>query len=96
MKTAILSAASALVLVICVASAPALAMPGANTLGVSSAADGLTQVRWRRHHHYRHHRYRRHYGHSRRASPSQAGNAKDPSRPIRQQNQGMTTGGPRY
>ena len=30
------------------------------------------------------------------ARPSQAGNARNPERPIRQQNQGQTTGGPRY
>lgn len=92
MKTTILSAASALAIGVCLASAPVSAMPAANPLGVSGV-DGVTQVRWRRHHHHRHHR---HHGYSRRASPSQAGNAKDPSRPIRQQNQGMTTGGPRY
>lgn len=92
MKTTILSAASALVIGICLASAPVSAMPTASPLGVSGGVDGATHVRWRRHHHYRHHR---HQGNSRRAAPSQAGNAKDPSRPIQQQNQGMTTGGPR-
>ena len=32
----------------------------------------------------------------RRSAPSQAGNARNPSRPVMRQNQGMTTGGPRY
>jgi hypothetical protein len=31
-----------------------------------------------------------------RSRPSQAGNARDPNRPVRAQSQGMTTGGPRY
>jgi hypothetical protein len=33
---------------------------------------------------------------ARRAAPSQAGNARDAQRPVMQQQQGQTTGGPRY
>ena len=33
---------------------------------------------------------------SNRSRPSQAGNARDPKRPVRAQSQGGTTGGPRF
>lgn len=39
--------------------------------------------------------YRRR-GMGRMAAPSQAGNARNPSAPVSQQQQGQTTGGPRY
>jgi hypothetical protein len=72
-----------------VASAPASAAPAAPVQ--IEKADGVTQVRYMG----RRHMMRRHMR-SRAYRPSQAGNARNPSRPVRQQNQGQTTGGPRF
>lgn len=63
--------------------------------GLEKPSDGVQQARMRRRHHWRQ-RYTRRGGMGRRASPSQAGNAKDPNRPVRAQSQGDTTGGPRF
>lgn len=87
------------------ATAPVLAAPaGAQPLaappsGVEAASHVRHHRAWR-HDRYRHRAYRhgrRYHAAPRRAyAPSQAGNARNPDRPIYQQNQGQTTGGPRY
>ncbi|HMO28390.1 hypothetical protein [Enterovirga sp.] len=84
---------------------PVLAAPtGAGP--IAAPASGIETIRHVRHHHARHYdrHHRRSYRHGRRYhaaprrayAPSQAGNARNPERPVYQQNQGQTTGGPRY
>jgi hypothetical protein len=67
-------------------SAPVSAAP-TSAVQVATPDSGLSAVRTTR----REMRRR-----SRRAAPSQAGNARDAQRPVMQQQQGQTTGGPRY
>ena len=74
------------------AAAPAIAAP-APPDGIGTPAAQVETAGYGRRHRVR--RYRG-YGYGRRYSPSNAGNARDPSRPVSQQNQGQTSGGPRY
>jgi hypothetical protein len=72
------------------AAAPASAAP---TSGVQIATPetGVSEVRTTRH---RMHKRHTRSGMASRSRPSQAGNARDPNRPLMQQQQGQTTGGP--
>jgi hypothetical protein len=74
------------------AAAPASAAP---TSGVQIATPdaGVSEVRMTRREMRRRHMMRRSTMGSR-SRPSQAGNARDPNRPVMQQQQGQTTGGP--
>lgn len=97
MKIAILPALAGGLLLAGTAFAPAGAVPARHD-GVATPASGVEIVRHTRKHrrHLRRKGMRRH-GTGRRAyAPSQAGNAKHPERPVYQQGQGQTTGGPRY
>jgi hypothetical protein len=68
--------------------APALAAP-VSGVQIATPDTGVSEVRMTRRE-----MHRRHMTRSRRAAPSQAGNARDPQRPVMQQQQGQTTGGP--
>jgi hypothetical protein len=63
---------------------------------IATPDTGVSEVRMTRHEMHRRHMMRRSMMRSRRAAPSQAGNARDAQRPVMQQQQGQTTGGPRY
>lgn len=78
---------------LCLLGAPASAAP-ASTAQIAAPDFGITDVPMTRGR--RHHRHHRHYRGSARYRPSQAGNARNPEAPVRQQLQGQTTGGPRY
>lgn len=73
------------------AAAPVIAAP-ARPDGIQTPATQLETARYGRRYRYRH----RGHGYGRRYAPSNAGNARDPNRPPSQQNQGQTSGGPRY
>jgi hypothetical protein len=76
-----------------VSAAPAGATP------IAAPDSGVDTIRHTRRHraYQRRAMKRRMYSRgSRMYAPSQAGNARNPERPVYQQNQGMTTGGPRY
>lgn len=78
-------------------SGPAMAAPVAAQpiAAPESAVQAIRHRRWHRRRAYRRSLYRR--GAPRRAyAPAKAGNAKNPERPVFQQNQGGTSGGPRY
>jgi hypothetical protein len=82
------------------ASTAANAAPAA-AAAIATPESGVESVRYMRQSHYRRramHRRSAYRGRvSRRArAPSQAGNARNPERPVYQQQQGQTTGGPRY
>ena len=99
-KTSLLGAIALTALGFGLALSPASAAPAA-PLGLSALHDSpIVDVRMSRmeRHRMMRHRMMRHrmMRRSRRMSPSQSGNAKNPSRPVRMQNQGTTTGGPRY
>ena len=70
--------------------APTASAAPAGVTPIAQPGSGVEEARVRR----RRFRYRRY--NRRRAAPSNAGNARDPSRPVRQQNQGTTSGGPRF
>jgi hypothetical protein len=86
MKKLLLPVAAAALLGVGFVSAPVSAAP-TSAVQVAAPDSGLSVVRTTR----RELRRR-----SRRAAPSQAGNARDAQRPVMQQQQGQTTGGPRY
>ena len=75
------------------AAAPASAAPTSG-VQVATPETGVSDVRMTRREMRRRHMMRRSTMGSRRAAPSQAGNARDPQRPVMQQQQGQTTGGP--
>jgi len=74
------------------AAAPASAAPTSG-VQIATPATGVSDVRMTRREMRRRHTMRRSTM-GRRAAPSQAGNARDPQRPVMQQQQGQTTGGP--
>ena len=78
---------------------PAGAAP-VGTMPVAAPESAVDQVRHtRRHRAYQRRMMKRRMMYrrgSRMYAPSQAGNARNPERPIYQQGQGTTTGGPRY
>jgi hypothetical protein len=86
MNKLLLPIAAAALLGVGFVSAPVSAAP-TSAVQVATPDSGLSAVRTTR----REMRRR-----SRRAAPSQAGNARDAQRPVMQQQQGQTTGGPRY
>ena len=99
MRIAILSALAAGLLMGASALTPAGAAPAAPG-AIATPESGVEQVRHtRRHRAYQRRMMKRRAmrrGASRMYAPSQAGNARNPERPVYQQGQGGTTGGPRY
>lgn len=75
------------------AASPVVAAPASPVGGLATPATQIETVRYGRR--YRARRYRG-YGYGRRSAPSNAGNARNPNLPPSQQNQGQTSGGPRY
>ena len=70
--------------------APNASAAPAGVTPIAHPGSGVEEVRMRRRFRHRHRRY------NARRVPRNAGNARDPSRPVRQQNQGTTSGGPRF
>lgn len=100
MKTLLLSAALSAALF--AVSAPASAAP-AGFATIATPDNGLAEAAYygrrrpmMRPHAYRRPMYRRPVAARRSYAPSQSGNARNPSAPVNQQQQGQTTGGPRY
>lgn len=98
MRIAILPALAAGLLLGATAVTPAGAAPAAPG-AIATPDSGVDNVRHtRRHRAYQRRMMKRRMMRrgSRMYAPSQAGNARNPERPVSQQNQGGTTGGPRY
>lgn len=98
MKRFILPALAAGLLMATSAVTPTAAAP-AGTMPIAAPDTSVDTVRHTRSHRMRQRRMmnrRMMRGGSRAYAPSQAGNARNPERPVYQQNQGQTTGGPRF
>jgi hypothetical protein len=95
MNKLLLPVAAAALLGVGFVSAPVSAAP-VSGVQIATPDTGVSEVRTTRHEMHRRHMTRRSMMRSRRAAPSQAGNARDAQRPVMQQQQGQTTGGPRY
>lgn len=98
MKRFILPAIAAGLLMATASISPAAAAP-VGTMPVAAPDSAVDTVRHTRRHRMQQRRMMKHRmmrRGSRAYAPSQAGNARDPERPVHQQNQGQTTGGPRY
>jgi hypothetical protein len=93
MNKLLLPVAAAALLGVGFVSAPVSAAP-TSAVQVATPDSGLSEVRMTRREMRRRHMMRRSMMRSRRSAPSQAGNARDPQRPVMQQQQGQTTGGP--
>lgn len=98
MKIFVIPALAAGLLMGTAAVAPAGAAPF-GTMPVAapeSAVDTVRHTRKHRMHQRRMMKRRMYRGNAARYAPRNAGNARDPERPVYQQGQGNTTGGPRY
>jgi hypothetical protein len=93
MKKLLLPLAASALMGLGFAAAPASAAP-TSAVQIAAPDTGLSEVRMTRREMRRRHMMRRSM--MNRSRPSQAGNARDAQRPVMQQQQGQTTGGPRY
>ena len=75
------------------AAAPVSAAP-TSAVQIATPDSGISEVQMSKREMRRRQMMRRSTMGSRRSAPSQAGNARDPQRPVMQQQQGQTTGGP--
>lgn len=91
MKKLLLPLAASAFLGLGLAPAPVSAAP-TGAVQIATPDSGVAEARMTRREMRRRHAIRRSMRN--RSRPSQAGNARDPSRPVMRQNQGQTTGGP--